>query len=239
MGDDTRYAYLPGTSMAAPQVAGVAALMRHLNPDLPPADIVRILKQTAQATRGRRVDARAGLGHPRRRLGAGGRARRSTPTRRPRSCSARRSAAARSCCAGAGRTTRSRASWPPASPAIELWRSTPGRKARKIATTRAHSKRAARQARLAVPLLHDRRRQRGQPRAAAGQGRRERPRRPAITPGRVGTDLGGYAGEPTRDAPLLAPAVAAGAWRRRASASSSASDASMPSPMRSRSGSAS
>jgi serine protease len=44
---DNRYAYLRGTSMAAPQVAGVAALMRHLNPDLPPADVVRILKQTA------------------------------------------------------------------------------------------------------------------------------------------------------------------------------------------------
>jgi subtilisin family serine protease len=45
---DNRYAYLPGTSMSAPQVAGVAALMRHLNPDLPPADVVRILKQTAR-----------------------------------------------------------------------------------------------------------------------------------------------------------------------------------------------
>jgi serine protease len=44
---DNRYAFLKGTSMAAPQVAGVAALMRHLNPDLPPADVVRILKQTA------------------------------------------------------------------------------------------------------------------------------------------------------------------------------------------------
>jgi serine protease len=44
---DNRYAYLPGTSMATPQVAAVAALMRHLNPDLPPADVVRILKQTA------------------------------------------------------------------------------------------------------------------------------------------------------------------------------------------------
>jgi subtilisin family serine protease len=45
---DNRYAYLPGTSMAAPQIAAVAALMRHVNPDLPPAEVVRILKQTAR-----------------------------------------------------------------------------------------------------------------------------------------------------------------------------------------------
>jgi subtilisin family serine protease len=47
-GGDQRYAYLPGTSMSAPMVTGVAALMRHLNPDLPPADVVRILKETAR-----------------------------------------------------------------------------------------------------------------------------------------------------------------------------------------------
>jgi serine protease len=47
-GGDQRYAYLPGTSMSAPMVSAVAALMRHLNPDLPPADVVRILKQTAR-----------------------------------------------------------------------------------------------------------------------------------------------------------------------------------------------
>jgi subtilisin family serine protease len=45
---DNRYAYLPGTSMAAPMVAAVAALMRHINPYLPPSEVVRILKQTAR-----------------------------------------------------------------------------------------------------------------------------------------------------------------------------------------------
>jgi subtilisin family serine protease len=49
---DARYATLPGTSMSAPQVAAVAALMRHLNPDLPPADVVRILKETARRPTG-------------------------------------------------------------------------------------------------------------------------------------------------------------------------------------------
>ena len=44
---DQRYAYLQGTSMAAPIVAGVAALARTLNPDARAADVVRALKETA------------------------------------------------------------------------------------------------------------------------------------------------------------------------------------------------
>ncbi|HEU4974582.1 MAG TPA: S8 family serine peptidase [Baekduia sp.] len=51
-GGDSRYAYLRGTSMAAPMVAGVAALMRHLNPDLRSSDVVRLLKQTAHRPAG-------------------------------------------------------------------------------------------------------------------------------------------------------------------------------------------
>ena len=42
------YAYLQGTSMSAPQVAAVAAVIRTLNPDLSAADVVRVLKQTAR-----------------------------------------------------------------------------------------------------------------------------------------------------------------------------------------------
>jgi subtilisin family serine protease len=45
---DTRYAYLQGTSMAAPMVAAAAALVRHLNPDMPALEIARLLKQTAR-----------------------------------------------------------------------------------------------------------------------------------------------------------------------------------------------
>jgi subtilisin family serine protease len=47
IGGDGRYAYLQGTSMAAPIVAGVAALGRRLNPDAHAADIIRALKETA------------------------------------------------------------------------------------------------------------------------------------------------------------------------------------------------
>jgi serine protease len=45
---DARYAYLQGTSMATPMVAAAAALVRHLNPDMPAPEIVRLLKQTAR-----------------------------------------------------------------------------------------------------------------------------------------------------------------------------------------------
>lgn len=44
---DPRYAYLQGTSMAAPQVAAAAALVRFLNPGLSASDVITLLKQTA------------------------------------------------------------------------------------------------------------------------------------------------------------------------------------------------
>jgi subtilisin family serine protease len=44
---DNRYAYLQGTSMAAPQVAAIAALIKNLNPDIPLTELLRILKETA------------------------------------------------------------------------------------------------------------------------------------------------------------------------------------------------
>ena len=49
---DNRYAFLEGTSMATPQVAAVAALVRNLNPDLNADYIIRLLKRTARRPAG-------------------------------------------------------------------------------------------------------------------------------------------------------------------------------------------
>jgi serine protease len=49
---DGRYAYLQGTSMAAPQVAALGALIRHLNPDLGVARVLRTIKETARRSSG-------------------------------------------------------------------------------------------------------------------------------------------------------------------------------------------
>jgi serine protease len=57
-----RYAYLQGTSMAAPQVAGAAALIRLLNPYATLTDVLRTLKQTAQRPRGTRFRQDLGWG---------------------------------------------------------------------------------------------------------------------------------------------------------------------------------
>jgi subtilisin family serine protease len=51
LGDD-RYAFLEGTSMATPIVAGAAALVRDMNPDLGPADVIRTIKSSAQRPEG-------------------------------------------------------------------------------------------------------------------------------------------------------------------------------------------
>jgi serine protease len=45
---DRRYGYLQGTSMAAPMVAATAALMRHLNPPLGAAGVIRAIEETAR-----------------------------------------------------------------------------------------------------------------------------------------------------------------------------------------------
>lgn len=59
---DTRYGYLAGTSMAAPQVAAAAALVRTLNPDLSAREVVRLLKRTASRAAGSGWSADLGWG---------------------------------------------------------------------------------------------------------------------------------------------------------------------------------
>ena len=49
---DPRFAYLSGTSMAAPQVAGAVALVRAANPKLTRVSVVRLMKQTARRAGG-------------------------------------------------------------------------------------------------------------------------------------------------------------------------------------------
>lgn len=61
MGDD-RYATVAGTSMAAPQVAAVGAMMRELNPYASLPEILRIIKQTAQRAPHRGWSAGLGWG---------------------------------------------------------------------------------------------------------------------------------------------------------------------------------
>lgn len=135
---DNRYAYLPGTSMSAPQVAGVAALMRHLNPDLPPADVVKIVKQTAR--RPADVAWTPDVGWGILDAGAALAAARSIDAHPPRSQLQRPKVT--------GRSILLR--WKGSDDAVagvvasgidkfEVWRQVPGHAARKIKTTRAHS----------------------------------------------------------------------------------------------------
>jgi serine protease len=56
------YAYLNGTSMAAPKVAGIAALVAHLNPDLRAHEVIRLLKETATRTPGSGWNPETGWG---------------------------------------------------------------------------------------------------------------------------------------------------------------------------------
>ena len=58
---DNRYAYLQGTSMAAPQVAGAVALVRSANPKLRRSSVVRLMKETATRSGGWTTDLGWGI----------------------------------------------------------------------------------------------------------------------------------------------------------------------------------
>jgi serine protease len=59
---DSRYAYLEGTSMAAPIVAGIAALVRQVNPDATAKDVITVMKQSATRPAGSGWNAELGWG---------------------------------------------------------------------------------------------------------------------------------------------------------------------------------
>jgi serine protease len=137
---DNRYAYLPGTSMAAPMVAGVAALMRHINPDLPPSEVVRILKQSARRSVG--VNWTQDLGWGILDAGAAIAAARAIDRHAPSSALQRPVVRGRSI----QLRWRGQDDTVPGVAAtgidhFEVWRAAGKRKARKIASTRAHSMR--------------------------------------------------------------------------------------------------
>ncbi|MGH3995005.1 MAG: S8 family serine peptidase, partial [Pseudonocardiaceae bacterium] len=60
-GGDPRYAYLQGTSMAAPQVAALAALVGKLNPFLSAREKIRLIKETARRSGGWNADVGWGI----------------------------------------------------------------------------------------------------------------------------------------------------------------------------------
>ncbi|HEY4096811.1 MAG TPA: S8 family serine peptidase [Baekduia sp.] len=135
---DTRYAYLSGTSMSAAVVSGVAALMRHLNPDLPPADVVRLLKQTARRPAGTGWTPDLGWGILD--AGAAVAAARSVDAHAPSSQLERPKVRGRSIALrwhgeddGIANVVASGIDH------FEVWRSASGRPARRIATTRGHT----------------------------------------------------------------------------------------------------
>lgn len=64
LNDGTAYAWYAGTSMAAPQVAGLVALLREVDPDLSAKQVQSVIENTARFSRGKRsADVGAGVIH--------------------------------------------------------------------------------------------------------------------------------------------------------------------------------
>ncbi len=131
---DNRYAYEAGTSMATPMVAGVAALVRHANPYLSPADIVRVIKRSAKRSGGWTADTGWGVVDAYAAVDRGRRLDRRPPVVKPRTRSRR------------VRASRVTLSWSASdkSPApqvgsglrtAEVWRSVDGAKFRRIGSS--------------------------------------------------------------------------------------------------------
>ena len=138
-GGDSRYAYVGGTSMAAPQVTAVAAMVRHLNPDLSAADVIELMKRTARRPAGAGWNGELGWGI----LDAGAAVAGALAEDRhapvSRLTSTHRLVR--------GRVTLRLRGSDPAPPAVassgiarfEVWRSVDGHRARKLLTTTRHT----------------------------------------------------------------------------------------------------
>jgi serine protease len=142
---DSRYAYVGGTSMAAPQVTAVAALVRHLNPDLGAGDVIQLIKRTARRAGGTSSGWNADLGWGILDAGTAIAAARAVDRRAPvsRLTTSRR--------LRGGKLTLHLAGSDPAPPDVvasgvarfEIWRSVNGHRARRLRTTVAHAVRVA------------------------------------------------------------------------------------------------
>ena len=84
LGTDPRYAYLQGTSAAAPQVAALAALVGQLNPFLSAREKIRLIKETARRSGGWNPDTGWGIIDAGRAVEAARRIDRSAPASRAR-----------------------------------------------------------------------------------------------------------------------------------------------------------
>jgi serine protease len=144
---DPRYAFLPGTSMAAPMVAAAAALVRQLNPDMGSREIARLIKQTARRPAGTGWTPELGWGI----LDAGAAlatARtldRRPPTSRIREVP-RRTRRTALTLRWRGRDVPRRGVALSGLARYELWRSVDGRRARRLSSTRRRSARVRLQA---------------------------------------------------------------------------------------------
>ena len=105
---DERYAYLEGTSMAAPQVTATAAMIGELNPLLTAAEKIRLIKETARRSGGWTPELGWGILDAGRAVDA---ARRIDKDRSGRAAPGRAAACARRA-AGRARAARARSSGP-------------------------------------------------------------------------------------------------------------------------------
>lgn len=140
---DPRYAHLQGTSMATALVTGVAALVKHLNPDLPPSDVVRLLKQTARRPAGTGWEPELGWGivDARAAVEAARRLDRRPPTSRTR---ARVRADGRIALTWSGEDHAPPKVERAGIDRYELWRTAPGRRASRLLATTTATRRTVR-----------------------------------------------------------------------------------------------